>query len=237
MFMFVASATFDPDPARTRLRVATLDQWAEAGVALAKAVVAQARRDLVEAARRLSRIAQAVRIAIVLAMRLEQPDNPAFQPVPAKARAARAEEPQTEKDTAEKPQGHGERRPPSGDREISDDAILRRPLKDIVKFICNALGLVPDWSLWSETAQAPTAPPPEPPRPKPIPPSPLLQGLSLSRVLDRRLIWTSPTQAEPAPPSLRTRLRCSASPLALDPIAPGASGRSLMSDDARDAAE
>jgi hypothetical protein len=223
--MSAACAVADPNPARTELRVATLDAWARAGLALATRVLEAAGRDIAQAAHVICRISQAVRLAIALAMRLSDPTNPAFQPTPAKPRAARAagsatraEKARAENESAEKPERA--ERIGSGDREVSDAAILRRPLIDIVKVICRNLGIVPDWSLWADAEPTPAAPPPERPRPKPIPQTPLLQGVFLHRALGRRLIWISPNEQAPAPTSLRTRLRSSCASLALDPLAP-----------------
>ncbi len=223
--MSAASAVIDP--IRTRLRIATLDRWADAGVALARRLMAEARRDLAEASRVLARIAQAVRIATLLATRLEQPDNPAFQPRPARPRAARAAEAQvadaqvaeaqanpeqaaTERVQAEKPDR------PRGvgfaqEREIPDDVILRRPLKDIVKFICKALGVAPDWSLWADDAPAAASAPS--PDPAPAPPKPRSRPLvCLHHPLKRPADWP------PGAHSLRTRLRCACAAGALVPI-------------------
>jgi hypothetical protein len=240
-----AATTFaDPRPARAQLQVAALFQWARAGMAMARGLAAERGRDLIEAARALLRISQAVRLAIALAMRLSHTDNPAFQPTPGRARAARPaarekapdpiesdpiENEPAENDPAEKPEGEGQ----DGlrDREISDAAILRRPLIEIVEVICRNLGVVPDWSLWSDPDGTPSGSPaaqepPTRPRPKPIPRpprrhGPILQDVFLHRVLGKRLIWTGPTQQAPASARLRARLRCRASPPALDPIAPG----------------
>jgi hypothetical protein len=176
-------------------------------------------------------------------MRLSYPDDPAFQPSPKRTRATRTaarekapdpnenepiENEPIENDAAE--QSEGEDRERFGAREVSDAAILRRPLIEIVKVICRNLGVAPDWSLWTEPDATPSGslaaaePPPRPrPTPNPQPPrrhGPILQDVFLHRVLGRRLIWTGPTQQAPASARLRTRLRCSASPLALDPLAP-----------------
>ncbi len=213
--MSVASAFADPNPARTRLRVAALDEWAEAGVALAKSLLAEPGRGFADMVRAFGRIAQAVRLATLLAMRLCDPTNPAYQPTPAKPRAPRT----AQADTApsEKPERRDRER--LGDREVSDDAILRRPLKAIVKVICRNLGLVPDWSLWADDDETPRAAQAAP-APAAAPP-PRLPEAALRRALGRRLIWISPTEQAPAPPSLRTQLRSTASPLALPPIVPG----------------
>jgi hypothetical protein len=213
--MLAATAFADPNPARTELRVATLDAWARAGVEMADRVASEAGRDILEVVRIVARLIQAVRLAIVLATRLSDPTNPAFQPTPARPRAARAE-----REPVERPERVRPERP--RDREVSDAAILRRPLIDIVKVICRNLGIVPDWSLWVDDDAPPAAapPPPDRPRPEPIPRPSLLQGVVLDRVLGKRLTWISPTQQAPAQPSLRARLRSTASPLALAPLAP-----------------
>jgi hypothetical protein len=222
--MFAATAIADPNLARTRLRVATLDQWAKAGMAMARALVWESAQSLVDAALTLARIAQAVRLALALAMRLRDPTPWAFQPTRARSRAveakAHAEKDRAETDPPENPtrQGGGE----SGEHEVSDAVILRRPLKAIVKVICRNLGIIPDWSLWSDEVEAPRdfQPPPAAPSPAPVPEPPLLQGAVLHRLLGRRLVWTSPSEQTPAPARLRARLRSTASPLALTPIAP-----------------
>jgi hypothetical protein len=230
--MSAAIAAADTNLDRTRLRVAMLNGWAKAGMAMARKLGSESGRGLVEASATFLRIAQAVRLAAILVLRLCDPTNPAYQPTPAKPRAPRAVEAEKrETEPPEKPERDG---PGRGEREISDDAILRRPLKAIVKVICRNLGIVPDWSLWTdadETLQdealqdeapkpAKAAAPAKRPRSEPIPPPGRLQGTFLHRTLGRRLIWTSPAEPAPAPASLRTRLRSTASPLALDPIAP-----------------
>jgi hypothetical protein len=225
--MSVAAAFADPNSARTRLRVATLDQWARAGLDLANQVLDAAGRDIVEAVRIVFRLTQAARLAIFLATHLSDPTNPAFQPPPAKPRAAPKPEPETRADT-EPAQTVAlekldrDRQARSRDREVSDAAILRRPLIDIIKVICRNLGVVPDWSLWTDAPEptAAAAPPPERPRPEPNPDVPRLQGPCLHRVLGRRLVQSGPTEQAPAPPGLRARLRSTAAPLALSPIAP-----------------
>jgi hypothetical protein len=190
--MSAATAFADPNPARTQLRVATLDAWARAGVEMADRVASEAGRDILEVVRIVARLIQAVRLAIVLATRLSDPTNPAFQPTPARPRAARGE-----REPVERPERIRPERP--RDREISDAAILRRPLIDIVKVICRNLGIVPDWSLWVDDDAPPAAapPPPDRPRPEPIPRPSLLQGVVLDRVLGKRLTWISPTQQRP----------------------------------------
>jgi hypothetical protein len=229
--MTAATAFADPNAARTQLRVAALGQWARAGMAMARTLAAESGRGLLDAARAFLRIAQAVRLAIALAMRLAHPDHPAFQPTPARARAARTAAPETaaaadsreneplENEPAEKPERDG--REKFGDREVSDAAILRRPLAEIVKVICSALGVTPDWTLWADD-DAPSASEvvPEPDRSRPVvvpPPDPLRaipkppprQGL----ILDR------PIRPPPAE-RLRNRLMRSCAPAALIPTCP-----------------
>jgi hypothetical protein len=216
--MSAVSAFADPNPARTRLRVAALDQWAEAGMALAKALWSERGRGWADMTRIFDRIAQAVRLATLLAIRLCDPTNPAYQPRPVKPRASRpAEADQAQTNPPEKPERRARER--LGDRQVSDDAILRRPLKAIVKVICRNLGIVPDWSLWADDDAPPGAAQPAPP-PKPVPPPQHLPRPVLHRALGGRRIWISPTEQAPAPPGLRARLRSTASPLALAPIAP-----------------
>jgi hypothetical protein len=225
--MSAGAAFADPNPARTELRVATLHQWARAALDMADRVADAAGRDIVEVVRLIFRLTQTVRLAIALATRLS---DPTFQPTPAKPRAVRATQPETrvesepvetperERPESERPRRDHHERP--RDREVSDAAILRRPMKDIIKFICRNLGVVPDWSLWTDDDATPTAAEPalERPRPKPIPPTPRLRDPYPA--LGRRLIWISPSEQAPAPARLRTQLRSTASPLALDPIAP-----------------
>jgi hypothetical protein len=230
--MSVAAAI--ANPILTQRRVAMLDQWAAAGMALARSLASESGRGLIDAARVFARIAQAVRLAIFLALRLRDPTNPAYQPTPAKPRAARASGPETlaeagpvqsehveneplETEPAERPERQD--RTDSGDREISDDAILRRPLAEIVKLICRALGVTPDLSLWTDEVDTPErpapcpcpgsasapSPPPDPGRTIPSPPP------RPSLIIDR---------PEPPPPDrgLRARLLGSCAPGALCPV-------------------
>ncbi len=219
-------------PTRTQLRLAVLVQWVEAGLALARRLTEEAERGLIHAARTVYRISRAVRLALILHARLSDPDCTLFQPKPARAPAAQAKpeterqaEPETEEPETEKPA-----RPPVSDaRDFrlsddfgSDDAILRRPLREIIKVICAALGVTPDWSLWSDTdADTPPAEPAGCAQPRPHP----LQILERLRPdYPRRPPWIIPP--EPARPVARllTRLRSSCAPLALDPLATPASG-------------
>lgn len=227
--MSAPRAIADPNVHRTRLRVAALDQWAAAGVALAGALVSESERGLIDAARRLARIAQAVRLAVALAMRLSQPDNPAFQPIPARPRPARPAERHARADAA--PGDKPRRRRGVADREISDAAILRRPLVEIVRLICRNLGVVPDWSLWTEedggpgrasaatgsVSPADRSRPDRVRRPAPPPGSPPRPAL----ILDRP---TGP------PPTERRRrafaLSCAAAALIPTPTAPWRAGAS-----------
>jgi hypothetical protein len=221
MFMSVAAATADLNEARTRLRVATLDQWATAGVALLKQL-SESGRGLVDRVHALFRISQAIRLAIALATRLENPDNPAFQPTPAKARAPRSAAPETlaEKDLSERVSTEKparSRRPRFVDR--SDAVILRRPLPEIVKVICRALGVVPDWSLWSDD-EAPQAPEPGPGEAAPAQAPPPDPGCAIPKPPTRpRLILDRPKPPPPDAP-LRARLRRFCAPGALVPVTP-----------------
>lgn len=243
--MFSAAAIDAPTPSRTHLRLAMLDQWAEIGLALAEKVVAEAGRGLGHGIRTFLRICQAVRLAVALAARLSDPTNPAFQPAPARSPAPPPAAPEA---SAESETSDGETPPEKPARTGSDQswlnrvlnadaAILRRPVAEIVKVICDALGVVPDWSLWAEDAEAAASPkpilphlipPPDPgralPEPRPRPPMvlhPAPRPRPLARLLTR-------LRSSCAPGALETALSpvAALSPVtALSPIALQASGR------------
>jgi hypothetical protein len=222
--MSTATAFADPHPALTQLRVAALFQWARAGMTMARALASESGRGLIDAARALLRIAQAVRLAIALAMRLSDPANPAFQPTPARTRAARTAETETvaardqsENEPPEKPEGEPRER--FGEHEVSDAAILRRPLAEIVKVICRALGVTPDWSLWTEAVERPDVLAPDPVV-APAPPS--APGSAPARAIPKPpprpgLIIDRP-EPPPRVPSSRARLLSSSAPGALCPV-------------------
>ncbi len=221
-------ASIIASPTLTQRRLATLDQWAEAGMALAQSLVSG--RGFADAGRVFRRIAQAVRLATLLALRLCDPTNPAYQPTPAKTRAARAAGSETppenerleneplQSEPVKKPER--ERQADSGDREISDDAILRRPLVEIVKVICRALGVKPDWSLWTDEVETSAAPPPCPdaaPAPPPAPPNP---RRAIPEPPPRRSLIIDRPELPPPDRSPRARLLSACAPGALCPVIP-----------------
>jgi hypothetical protein len=240
----------DPTPSRTQRRLAVLGEWIRAGMDLARNGVLEAGRGFSDGAQALCRVFRAVRLAIILTVRLGEPHIAAFQPAQPKAPRRRSDKGQNaegqsaeantphektadEKVQAEKPEPA---RPPrfAGDL-LSDAAFLRRPLAEIVKEICAALGLTPDWTLWSEADETPdaAAAPPSlaqalarlPIRPISVPDRLSAHPPTLRPQTCRPQTWRPPTGPEPAVGRLLTRLRSSCAPLALDPLAALASGR------------
>jgi hypothetical protein len=238
MFMSSPLPAAAPNPTRTQRRLAVLKQWAEAGVALARTAVETVTQgtglSLARGALALARIFQAVRLALALHARLSDPESPAFRPAPAKSVAPRTAERTAERDAPDETptEDPAPKRPPVEDPTrlssllASDDAILRRPLAEIVKVICKALGVTPEWSLWSDPPQAPAGPAAAPPSGPGLAVRVRQQASSiLDRVQRKPAIWTPPSGPAPGVGRLLTRLRSSCAPLALDPLAALASGR------------
>jgi hypothetical protein len=224
--MTSVSALSDPTGLRAHLRVAMLDQWMAAGIAMVEKVASEAGRGLGHGMRALLRIFQAVRLAAALATRLSNPNDPAFRPNPVKSRAPKAETPpETSSDPrGEKPAAARQGRNEFGDGLAADRAILRRPLVEIVKVICDALGVTPDWSLWSDAVETPDDATPDDPGRAPVPPRPPFRASPDPRPRPGRL----PDRPKPPPivGSLMARLRRSCAPGALIPHpSPLASGR------------